>query len=180
MRLIIIVIALIIIAIYVSLHLKRIKRKYLAELYQGLFNCQDLKGHRFANMLHYNVMAIDKQIKKMQEADYKIEGEDEYWNNLNVLQLKFAERDGKGGKIVKDSNGNPLILKQQIKFEAAKTQLDKRHKDYIAAAKVRADKIDKMLQTTCWMWLKTISPRHLPKDITAGQLKQIEIIKRRF
>jgi|APSaa5957512622_1039677.scaffolds.fasta_scaffold236512_1 hypothetical protein len=157
----------------------KVKRKDLAQLYNGIVECQKLAGRRFAVVIHHAAEKIGKVIEEINAVAFaKIEVNPEYEKELYLLKREHADND-KTGRPLK--NGSEFVIKKKyLKYSRAKEKLDKRFPEYVAILQERKKKVDKMLEGSVYIRLKKISKRRLPKEITAAQMKQIELIIRKL
>ena len=157
----------------------KIKRKDLAQLYNGMIECQKLAGRKFAVTIHSNAERIGKVIEEVNAVAFaKIEANPEYEKELYLLKREHADND-KNGRPLK--NGNEFVIKNKyLKYSRAKEKLDNRFPEYVAILQERKAKVDKMLEASVRIRLKKISKRRLPEEITAAQMKQIELIIRKL
>tara|TARA_R110000787_G_scaffold50721_7_gene120625 strand:+ start:6193 stop:6603 length:411 start_codon:yes stop_codon:yes gene_type:complete len=127
-----------------------VTNRQLVELMQGLNECSELRGVKFAMVVAKNIENIQKELKHIEEASKPT---DEFRKVAEEVQ-----------KLHKDGN------------EAAAKKLEDEHKDLEQARQEQLKEVEKLLEEEATIQLYTIYSDKLPFDISAKQIMSIRKI----
>tara|TARA_R110001606_G_scaffold183689_1_gene330487 strand:- start:3466 stop:3876 length:411 start_codon:yes stop_codon:yes gene_type:complete len=127
-----------------------VTNRQLVELMQGLNECSELRGVKFAMVVAKNIENIQKELKHIEEASKPT---DEFRKVAEEVQ-----------KLHKDGN------------ESAAKKLEGEHKDLEQARQEQLKEVEKLLEEEATIQLYTIYSDKLPFDISAKQIMSIRKI----
>ena len=142
----------------------------IIQLYQALKKLGNLSGVKFAYAVSKNINLIEPEIKSFEKA---LEASDEFTKfeeKRMALVEKFAKKDEKGEKLIKNNEYEIEDLEQFNKeFEALKEE----NKEVYDARQKQIDEYNDLLKSESTLELHKISISDVPQNITVSQMTSI-------
>ena len=142
----------------------------MIQLYQALNKLGNLSGVKFAYAVSKNINLIEPEIKSLEKS---LEASDEFKKfeeKRMALVEKFAKKNEKGEKIVKD---NQYEIDNQKEFDEEFENLKVENKEVYDARQKQIEEYNDLLQSESTVELHKINLSDVPSNITVAQMASI-------
>ena len=126
------------------------KKEEQANIINGLFSVQELKGKKFSLLVSKNIAILQEALKEVEDAGKPSE-------EFMVLATQVNEIANKNEEDAKDQIDN----------------LEKENQELVNSRRVQMDKVTKMLEKEASIDLYIITEDVLPEEVTAQQITKI-------
>ena len=155
-----------------------LKNKDLFGLQQGLAQCKNLIGVKFAYAIAKNHAKIDSEIEALREAVKPTSEFEVYDKERAELAKSFADKDDKGEpkiNVIPQTGLSEYVIPPAKKkaFNKAFENLKRKNKKVVDAKNKQIEEYNKLLEEESKIELHKVNVELVPQDITVGQMELI-------